>query len=173
MHIPPVHLIEGPVGAGKSTFAKSLAADGKAVHIALDQWFVRLYSPDRPEQNFLPWYIERKDRLIEVIWNHSQCLLDAGNSVILELGLIQQTPRVEFCRRVQAEGYELNVHILDAPIEVRRDRVRQRNQEQAVTFSMVVPEPIFELASSLWQPPDEVECSEFIVHFVGSNDDDG
>lgn len=169
MRIPSVHLIEGPVGAGKSTFAKSWAADGKAVHIALDAWFVMLFSPDRPDLNFVPWYIERKDRLIELIWNHCRCLLNSGNTVLLELGLIQQAQRVEFCRRVLAEGNGLTVHVLDVPIDVRRERVRQRNQAQGETFSMAVPDPIFELASSLWQPPDEIECTEFAVRFVHSN----
>lgn len=172
MHTPSVHLIEGPVGAGKSTFAMSLASAQGATHIALDEWFAALFSPDRPGQNFVPWYIERKDRLLDVIWNHSRRLLDSGCSVILELGLIQRSPRVEFCRRIVAEGHLLTIHVLDAPIEVRRERVQQRNQERGVTFSMVVPDHVFEMASSLWQPPDEIECSEFTIHFVGDNTDD-
>ncbi len=164
--LPIVHLIEGPVGAGKSTFAKTLAASDGAIHIALDAWFAALFSPDRPAQNFVPWYIERKDRLVELIWSHSKCLLNAGSSVILELGLIQHAPRIEFCRRVRAEGYGLAVHVLDAPIEIRQERVRRRNIEQGRTFSMVVPDHVFEMASSLWQSPDEIECTEFTVDFI-------
>lgn len=167
MPTPTVHLIEGPVGAGKSTFAASLASGLQATHIALDEWFAALFSPDRPGQDFVSWYVERKDRLLDVIWNHSRRLLNTGCDVVLELGLIQQTPRVEFCRRVQREGYGLAVYVLDAPVEVRRERVQRRNQEMGATFSMVVPDGVFELASSLWQPPDEIECSEFDVSFVG------
>lgn len=124
-----LHLIEGPVGAGKSTYSMSLALGGRAVHIALDEWFASIFSPDRAEQGLIPWYIERKDRLIELIWNHSKRLLDSGCEVILELGLIQ-APRIDFCSRVQSEGYNLTIHVLDAPIEVRRERVRQRNQNK-------------------------------------------
>ena len=173
MPTPSVLLIEGPVGAGKSTFANALAATDKAIHIALDAWFVALFSPDRPVQNFAPWYIERKDRLLDVIWDHSKNLVNSGCPVILELGLIQQAPRIEFCRRVQADGYGLILHVLDAPIEIRRERVRRRNQEQGSTFSMVVPDHVFEMASALWQPPDEVERSEFTIHFVGNDARDG
>jgi hypothetical protein len=32
---------------------------------------------------------------------------------------------------------------------------------------MVVPDHIFEMASSQWQPPDDAECSRFDVNFVG------
>lgn len=169
MPAPSVLLIEGPVGAGKSTFAKALAASNQAIHIALDAWFVVLFSPDRPAHDFIAWYVERKDRLIDLIWNHSKQLLDSGCSVVLELGLIQQAPRIEFCRRVQADGYDVVVHVLDAPIDVRRERVRRRNQERGATFSMVVPDEIFEIASALWQPPDEIECTEFVVHFAGDD----
>ncbi|MBI1173713.1 MAG: AAA family ATPase [Sideroxydans sp.] len=164
--MPAVHLIEGPVGAGKSTFAIALASRTEGVHIALDEWFANLFRPDRPAGDFLPWYIERKERLITLIWRHSQHLLLSGKDVILELGMIQHGPRVEFCRKIQGCGYAPVMHVLDAPIDVRRERVRHRNAEKGATFSMVVPDHIFDLASSLWEAPDEIECGEFEVNFV-------
>ena len=60
----------------------------------------------------------------------------------------------------------LVVYVLDAPRDVRRERVLRRNAEQGETFSMVVPPHIFELASDLWQPPGEAECAERSVVFV-------
>jgi len=33
---------------------------------------------------------------------------------------------------------------------------------------MVVPDHVFEMASSLWEVPDEIECEEFDVQFVES-----
>ena len=47
--MPTVHLIEGPVGAGKSTYASALARRTNGVHIALDEWFAALFSPDRSQ----------------------------------------------------------------------------------------------------------------------------
>ena len=73
--MPKLHLIEGPVGAGKSTFAGALALRIGGVHIALDEWFARLFSPDRPATDVMPWYIEHKARLVDHIWNHAQALL--------------------------------------------------------------------------------------------------
>lgn len=164
--MPTVNLIEGPVGAGKSTFAAKLASRTNGIHIALDEWFAALFSPDRPAGDFVPWYIEHKDRLITLIWNHSQQVLTSGKDIILELGLIQRDQRTAFCRKVREDGYAPVIHVLDAPIEVRRERVRHRNNEQGATFSMVVPDEVFELASRLWEAPDETECSEFEIEFV-------
>ena len=167
--MPKLHLVEGPVGSGKSTFAKSLALQTNGVHIPLDEWFSRLFSPDRPEVNLMLWYAERKKRLHELIWSHARDILASGTDAILELGLIERQARIEFCQRVSGEGAELVVHVLDLPREIRRERVRRRNIEKGPTFSMVVPDPFFEIASNMWEAPDEAECSDFAVQFVSTS----
>lgn len=169
--MPRVNLIEGPVGAGKSTFALALALKTDGVHIALDEWFSTLFSPDRPAGDFVPWYIERKERLLGLIWIHSRRILASGRNVILELGLIQRKGRIEFCRKVLDGGFELEVYVLDAPREVRRERVQRRNSEKGSTFAMVVPDVVFEMASNLWEPPDELECNQYAVEFVTNKND--
>jgi predicted kinase len=88
---------------------------------------------------------------------------------ILELGLIQRQSRMAFYRRVEAEGFDLAVHLLDAPLEVRRERVRQRNDLRGSTFSMVVPDHIFEIASCLWEPPDDAERRERRITVVSAD----
>ena len=38
--VATIHLIEGPVGAGKSTFAARLSVAHEAPHLNLDEWIV-------------------------------------------------------------------------------------------------------------------------------------
>ena len=166
--MPRIHLIEGPVGAGKSTYARAMAARLACVHIALDEWFAQLFSPDRPDSDFVAWYLQRKDRLLDLIWAHAQSILETDTDVALELGLIQRQARMEFYERMHAAGVEFTVHVLDAPIEERRARVRRRNTERGPTFSMVVPDHIFEVASGLWEPLDDVELDRCEVVFVNA-----
>ena len=52
-------LLEGPVGAGKSSYAAALSARKPMPHLNLDDWFVTLYSPDRPKEGLMAWYSER------------------------------------------------------------------------------------------------------------------
>lgn len=158
-----IHLIEGPVGAGKSTFAAQLATRVGGVHIALDEWFARLFSPDRPDAERLAWYIERKARLLDHIWRHARTLLACGVSPVLELGLVQRQDRADFYGRARDERIELAVYLVDAARAVRRERVMRRNVEQGATFSMVVPAPFFELASDMWEEPDEFEIAEHAI----------
>ena len=166
--MPQIHFIEGPVGAGKSTYAKTIAAKGNFAHIALDEWFAQLFSPDRPEENFVHWYMERKDRLLKLILTQARSILATNNDVALELGLIQRAPRLAMLHQIQQEGIDFTIHVLDAPLDIRRERVKRRNVEQGGTFSMVVPDHMFELASALWESPDELELEEYQFIFPGS-----
>lgn len=161
-----IHLVEGPVGAGKSTFAARLSRERGAPRLILDEWMATLFRADRPQADFLDWYVERKQRCVEQIWRVSSDLMDTGTSVILELGLIRRQEREDFYGRIDAAGYPLAVYLLEVPKEVRRERVRRRNAEQGATFQMVVSDEVFELASSLWEPPDDVELSERKIEIV-------
>jgi predicted kinase len=161
-----IHLVIGPVAAGKSTFALDLCRAHRAVRMNLDEWMAELFRPDRPNANVMEWYVERTARCIEVIWRQAARTIDAGTDVVLEIGLILRHDRARFYERVNAGGYAITVYVLDAPRDVRRERVLRRNQERGETFSMVVPLPFFELASDLWEPPDEAECRGRHVQFL-------
>lgn len=152
-----VHLLLGPVGSGKSTFARTLCRERRAVRLVLDEWMARLFRPDRPERDVIPWYMERSERCLEQIWQVAEDLVEVGTEVVLELGLIQRAQRRRFFPRIDDVGHPLTIYLLDAPREVRRARVEQRNAEQGETFSMVVPLEVFEMASDLWEPLDEDE----------------
>jgi predicted kinase len=166
--MPVIHLIEGPVGAGKSTYAAALASRIGGIHIALDEWFARLFSADRPSADVMTWYAVRKQRLVAHIWVHAQALLQSGAKPILELGLIQQSSRRAFYEQARAAGIELKIHVLEASREVRRERVARRNAEKGPTFSMNVPDGIFELASDMWQGPDPIEIEEQRIEVIST-----
>jgi predicted kinase len=162
-----LHVIIGPVGAGKSTFARKLCREYRAVRLTLDEWMAVLFGKDeRPAVGRIEWYIERRDRCLELIWKLADEMVRVGTNVVLEIGLIQRTERADFYARVDRAGHGLTVYVLDAPRDVRWARVAQRNRERGETFSVEVPAHIFELASDLWDPPDEDECRERCVRFL-------
>lgn len=114
----------------------------------------------------MQWYSERKNRCIDQIWRVARELIDSGTDAILELGLVQLSDREDFYRRVDATDYALSVYLVDAPVDVRRQRVRERNRQQGSTFQMEVSDEIFELANGAWQEPDEVECRARDIQIV-------
>ncbi len=165
-----IHLIEGPVGAGKSTFAAQLNKRHAAPRLILDDWMARLFRPDRPAFGVMEWYGERKDRCIEQIWKLACEIVETGCDVVLELGLVQQHLRQQILDRVDAAGYDLTVYVIDASRETRRERVRARNRERGETYSMDVPDAMFEMASDIWEPVDDSECFGRDVRFISTDD---
>lgn len=166
--VSTIHLIEGPVGAGKSTFAGKLSLTHSAPHLDLDQWMVTLFSPDRPEDGFMEWYAECKARCITQIWAVACEILDAGSPVVLELGLVSRADREAFYHRVRGTDHPLKVYVLDAPLEVRRARVRDRNQQQSSTYKMPVSDEVFDLANGFWEAPTKAEQRDLNLEIVAT-----
>lgn len=163
-----IHLIEGPVGAGKSTFAAKLGAERSIPRLNLDEWMVVLFRPDRPAEDFLQWYGECKQRCIEQIWRVASDLLDVGSDVILELGLVQAQDRSDFYSRIDGLDVELKVYVLDVPKAIRATRVKKRNTEQGSTYQMAVSDEIFEMANGAWQMPDAAEIAERDIQILSN-----
>ncbi len=164
-----IHLVIGPVGAGKSTFATALAQREGAVRLTLDAWMARLYGEDeRPIEGRMAWYMARVERCLGQIWEIALQVAEAGTPVVLEVGLIRAADRARLYGWVDAAAVELVVHVVDAPREVRRTRVQARNRERGPTFSMEVPLEVFELASDLWEPPSTQERADRDIRDVAT-----
>ncbi len=166
-----LHLLLGPVGAGKSTYGRKLANERRALRLTLDDWMARLFGDDpRPETERIAWYTERTARCLGLIWEQTEELSLLGIDVVLELGLIRREQREAYYARVDAAGLELTPYLIDAPRALRRERVMRRNQDRGETFHVEVPPQFFELASDLWEPPDEQELAERGVVVVSRGD---
>lgn len=161
-----IHLIEGPVGAGKSTYAVGLGYEVAAPRLDLDEWMVTLFRPDRPESNFMQWYLDRKERCLAQIWNVASEIIESGTNCVLELGLVGRRDRAAFYEQADAAECKLSVYVVDAPEEIRRQRVRERNRRQAGTFKMAVSDEIFDIANRAWEAPDQAECEERQIRMV-------
>lgn len=158
---PSVHLVIGPTGVGKSTYAKKLAQQEQLVRFSIDEWMVTLFGKDRPVDADYLWYKDRIDRATEKIWNLSTQILALGMGSVLEIGLTQKADREAFYQRVISSHGHLTLHVLEAPVEVRWDRVTHRNNGQGETFSMEVTRGMFDFVEGMWEPPEEAELERW------------
>lgn len=165
------HLLLGPVGSGKSTRGLELARENAAVRLTLDEWMAVLFRPDRPEEGVVPWYVERAARAVRQIWTVAERITAVGVDVVLELGLLRRSERQRFFVEVRAAAVPMTIHVVDAPREIRRERVEARNLSGGPTFSAVVPPALFELASDFWEPLEADEWPEGDVHRVWTGPD--
>lgn len=93
---PTTHTVFGPLGAGKSTFARQLSNKNNAVQLSIDEWMIQLFGPDRPKSMSLSWMEDRVRRCEKQIWSVAQQVLNVGSDVVLDLGFMRVSDRQRF-----------------------------------------------------------------------------
>ena len=152
-----VYLICGPQGAGKSTYARRLADETGGVRFSIDEWMHQLYGPDLPRPLDFAWIMERVRRCEQRIWATASACAKAGGDVVLDLGFTTVASRTEFAERARAAALPVGLHIVDAPHDLRRRRVLDRNATRGDTFAFEVTPEMFDFMESRFERPTESE----------------
>jgi len=163
-----IHLIFGPQGAGKTTYAKQLAVERKAVHLSIDDWMWKLFGEDMPKSMNLKWIMERVERCEKQIWATAQKIADCGSEVILDLGFTKVAKRKQFESLAAAQNYPTQLHYIYAPHAIRRQRVLARNVAQGDTFSFEVTPGMFDFMEGEFHRATDGELARAVV--VDTND---
>ncbi len=160
---PTLHVIFGPSGAGKTTYAHTFARREKAVAFVLDEWLARLFAPDMADPIEYEWMIERVQRCETQIWSMAAGCLAAGTSVILDIGLMTRADRARV--REIAEGAELPLqfHFVTASAEARRARVAERNVVRGENFAIEVRPEHFDFIEGVYEAPEPTELEGAII----------
>lgn len=147
-----LHLLHGPVGAGKTTFARRLEREIRAVRFTPDEWMVRLYG-DRPP---VATFQETLDRLYDLIWEHAARVLRTGTDVIMDCGFWTRAARDEARRRAAELGATCRLYAITCPADVARRRVLRRTAESPPGTFWINGPAIDELNGRVEPPaPDE------------------
>ena len=154
-----LHAIFGPCGAGKTTYARAFARREGSVAFILDDWMARLFGPDIPEPIEYEWMPERVGRCEAQIWSTAAAVMAAGTSVILDIGLMRRSDRARVKEIAEGAGLPLQWHFVDAPQEVRRERVAGRNTIRGETFAIEVTPDLFEFIEGVYEPPAPEELT--------------
>jgi len=158
-----LHVIFGPCGAGKTTYAHALARREGAVAFVLDEWGARLFGPDVQGPLDFSWMVARLRRCEALIWSTAADVLAAGTSVVLDIGAMRRADRARIGQIAQEKGLPLKWHFVDAPQDVRRARVAGRNTAKGETFVHEVTPQMFELLEGLYEAPAPAELEGVLV----------
>jgi predicted kinase len=154
---PAVHLVFGPVGAGKSTYARALASREAGVRFAIDDWMHELFAPDMVSLLDFGWIMARVRRCEQRIRAIAVDVLRTGAPVVLDLGLMKAESRAELRAWAAGQGHAVHDHFVHAPAPVRAQRVRQRNATRGETFSFEVTPMMFAFMEGVFEPPASAE----------------
>ena len=86
-----IHLVGGPIGAGKTTLAHKIAEEHGAICFSEDEWLSKLFVPDAPDglleesaEIIAAWASEKYQRCRGQIWIICKQLLSQGMIVVLD-----------------------------------------------------------------------------------------
>jgi predicted kinase len=145
----------GVPGAGKTTEAKRLEREHRALRLTPDDWLRQLF----PEQKTGVGPSTRA--AIEALhWAMALRALELGCNVVLDYGLWGRSERDRFRSEAQARGAQVVLYFLDPPREELMRRLAVRNADlRAGTFH--IAEQLLEEALATFQRPTPEEFALF------------
>jgi predicted kinase len=162
-----IHIVFGPQGAGKSYYARKLTKETNGVYFSIDEWMWKLYGKDLPKSMNLKWIMERVDRCEKQIWELTKQISSRGVDVVLDLGFTKFEKRELFSSLAKEQNIPTQIHYLNAPHDVRRRRVLERNKEKGETYAFEVTPGMFDFMEGEFQSPREKELKEAIIIDTG------
>jgi predicted kinase len=155
-----VHLVFGSQGAGKTTYARSLAEGTQSTRFSIDDWMGELYGPDLVKPLNFPWIMARVQRCESLIWSTATDIVRCGGSVVLDLGFMKINDRSRFVAKAEAKAMSVQMHFVTAPHDVRRKRVLSRNATQGETFAFEVTAGMFDFMEAQFEKPTDAELAK-------------
>jgi predicted kinase len=151
--MPRIYFVVGPPGAGKTTYARKLAESRNGIVLSIDEWMQTLFAADRAGAPDFRWMIERVQRAEAQMWSVAQQIVQRRVPVVFDCGLLTAAHRADFRLKAAAAGAPTSLHYLRTPVDVRWQRVRERNHERGATYSFEVTRPMFDFIEGLWEEP--------------------
>ena len=144
----------GRICSGKSTYAHRIADELSAVILSVDEITLALFPEGAGEM--LDTYVERAE---EYLYGKSVDIVGAGINVVLDWGFWTKEER-EFARKYYGQhGISCELHYLDVPDELWRQRIAERNRlvSEGKVSAYYVDKGLEEKFAAIFQVPDDNE----------------
>lgn len=114
-----LHIMQGFIAAGKSTYAQKLAAELGAVHLNPDIWVTENFSKEEYMQNWNKCF----EIAVKALWEETKKHLSAQTDVILDMGFWRRKDRKYAKMIAEKCGTDFKHYYIYAPDEVLKQRI--------------------------------------------------
>ncbi len=143
----------GVQGAGKTTLARSLEKEHKAIRFTPDEWLRELFP--QQETRVTP---EVRAAIESLHWSMARRALEIGCNVVLDFGLWGRNERDRFRTEAQALGAHVVLCVLDPSREELIRRLAQRNASLPAGVFRIPERELDEALATFQRPtPEELE----------------
>lgn len=150
-------IVCGLPGAGKTTIAVALEHQLHAVRFSADDWMIRL--------GIDLFASDARDSIESIQRGLAERLLRLGGRVIIEWGSWARSERDELRSTARAAGAGVELHFVDAPIDVLWQRVQARALEQRRGSRALTRADIVRYAQ-VFEVPDDAELALYDAPLV-------
>ena len=157
--IPIAHLICGFIGSGKSTFARKLEKETRALRFTKDEWMVKVFGNNPSKDTFH----EYDSKMTKLATDMALKCLTSGGSVIIDDGFWYRRQRDEMRQILKDMGVETKFYYLDTPADVMKERTLKRSKNPPKD-SFYITEQEFNDYIKLFEPPEDDEDVIVINH---------
>ena len=147
-----LHLMVGLPCSGKTTYARKLAEETKALLLSLDAWHLILFGDDVGHEA----HDERHINIENIMWGVAKHILELGGDVILDYGCWARAERDDYRSRAKELGVNFKLHYMDVSHSELYRRLEIRNNNPA-EGSFVIPVTEMDKYILIFQPPTEDE----------------
>ncbi len=151
-----VYMICGRICCGKSTYAKRLCAQNRAVLLSIDEITLSLFGQQCGEMH--DTYVERTE---QYLLHKSLEILQTGVDVVLDWGCWTKKEREAYRAFYEGKGIPYRLHYLDVPEDIWAVRVKKRNAAVLLDDSIAyyIDENLAKKFADIFEPPskDEVD----------------
>jgi predicted kinase len=156
-----LHFISGRIAAGKTTLARSIAAEHHAVFFCEDVWLAELSGGIASFDDYLKWSSRCRSVMAPLIVD----ILKAGTPVVLDFAGNRITERAWVLSLAAEAGADHTLHFLDVDEEecLRRLQMRNEQKPEGLYFASTT-EAEFRAICRYFQPPKSEEGLTIATH---------
>ena len=154
-----VILVCGKICSGKSTYAQQLRRKNNAVLLSVDEIMLSIFGQYVGEK-----HDEYCENLQHYLYDKSLELIESEINVILDWGFWQKDEREYAKKFYKDRGIECELHYIDVPDSIWKDRIRERNGavSDGRAEAYYVDENLAAKFSAMFEPPVNEEIDVFV-----------